>query len=81
MVRFHFHILNGLADDDVHGTELPDVDAAKHQAVRMMGEILREAHPRDIWGLKAWKLLVNDRGSSDSGRTYFSLEIAARDAA
>lgn len=78
MPRYHFHILDGKADADQHGMELPDIDAAKQQAVKLAGEVVRESTPSAIWAVN-WRLLVNDSPSPESGSTHFSLELAAKD--
>ncbi|MEY9123275.1 DUF6894 family protein [Bradyrhizobium yuanmingense] len=79
MPRYHFHILDGKAGLDHHGTELADLDAAKEEAVKLAGEVLRESKPGDIWEIKSWKLLVNGYPSPEAGRTYFTLALSAAD--
>ena len=79
MPRYHFHILDGKPIADEHGTELPDIDIAKAEAVRLVGEVLRHARPSDIWALSTWQLVVNDGPSPRSGRTYFKLVLSAED--
>lgn len=80
MARHHFHILDGKADLDHHGTELADLEAAKEEeALKLAGEVLRESKPGDIWAIKSWKLLVNGYPSPEAGRTYFTLALSAAD--
>lgn len=75
MPRFHFHVLDGTSLADEEGTELVDIDAAKAEAVKLAGAVLRDCVHSDIWALETWKLLVNDSSSPESGRTYFSLTL------
>jgi flagellar biosynthesis regulator FlaF len=75
MPRFHFHVLDGTARADEEGTELVDLNAAKAEAVKLAGEILRDSIHTHIWTRETWQLIVNDSPSPDSGRTYCSLTL------
>jgi hypothetical protein len=77
--RYHFHVVDGSAQVDEEGTELADVNAAKAEAVRLAGEVLRDTAHGDIWALEEWKLVVNDSPSPESDRTYFTLTLSATD--
>ena len=59
--------------------KLRDVDAAKAEAIKLAGAILRDSVHSEIWDLRTWKLVVNDGPSPKSGRPYFSLELTATD--
>ena len=59
MPRFFFHVTDGYSVRDDEGTELPDIYAAQHQAVRTSGEILRDVGAR-FWDGTEWKLEVTD---------------------
>lgn len=42
MVRFYFDCQDGRATIDDHGEEFPDVEAAKHEACLVLGEMTKE---------------------------------------
>ena len=42
MPRYFFHVYDGYSAIDRDGTELPDIDTAQAQAIRLSGELLRE---------------------------------------
>lgn len=42
MPRFYFDIIDGKGLVDDHGVDLPTLDAAKLEALRYMGELLRD---------------------------------------
>jgi hypothetical protein len=76
MPRFHFHIVNGKNVYDESGVELPDVDAARNEAVRFAGEVLGEGLPFDFWQGIPWEMVVNDKPELRSGRTFFTLTLS-----
>ncbi len=59
MARFFFNILDGQTPVDEDGTELPDIYTARSEAIRLCGEILREAGTHFGSGTE-WKLEVTD---------------------
>jgi len=80
MPRFHFHILDGKNLTDDIGAELADIDAAKVEAVRIVGEVLTsEGLSADGWQGKTWKIVVNDHPSPGNGRTYYTLTLSVSD--
>jgi hypothetical protein len=48
MIRYHFTTINGHVAADVEGTELRNLDEARVEATRLIGQILRD-HPDRIW--------------------------------
>ncbi|WP_336487793.1 DUF6894 family protein [Methylobacterium nigriterrae] len=42
MPRFHFNVYDGVRLPDAEGTDLPDWQAARLEAIRKAGEILKE---------------------------------------
>jgi hypothetical protein len=74
MPRYFFHVMDGYSDRDAEGTELPDIYAAQHQAVRTSGEILREMGAK-FWDGTEWKLEVAD----EHGQTLFILRFSAEE--
>lgn len=59
MPRFHFNVHDGKSRTDTEGTDLPDWQTARIEAVRLAGEILREDAPRIVPGVD-WRIEVTD---------------------
>ena len=76
MPRYFFHVLDGYSTRDTDGTELPDIYAAQHMAIRTSGEILRDMGAK-FWDGTEWRLEVSD----DRGRVLFVLRFSAEEAA
>ena len=76
MPRYHFHVHDGRAFPDEDGTELPDIDTARSQAIRLMGQMLTDS-PETFWNGEEWHLDVSD----ERGLTLFSLMFLAIDGA
>jgi len=74
MPRYIFHTFYGYSTRDTEGTELPDISAAQHHAIRTSGEILRDMGAR-YWGGTEWKLEVTD----EQGRVLFVLRFSAEE--
>jgi hypothetical protein len=72
MPRYFFHAFDGYSSRDTEGTELPDVYAAQHLAIRTSGEILRDMGAR-FWDGAEWKLNVTD----EQGQVLFVLRFSA----
>ena len=77
MSRFHFHFLNGKNLYDDTGAELPDIEAAKIEAIRVAGTVLCEGVSAAFWRGTAWKMVVKDNPELRSGRTFFTLTLSA----
>ena len=77
MSHFHFHILNGKNLYDDTGAELPDIEAAKIEAIRVAGTVLCEGVSAAFWRGTAWKMVVKDNPELRSGRTFFTLTLSA----
>lgn len=77
MPRFHFHVLDGSAVTDIEGLELPNIAAARTEAIRLAGAVLKDYRGDDIWRGKPWQIVVNDSPAPDTGRTYFELTLTA----
>jgi hypothetical protein len=75
MTRFFFHIQDASTTLDDEGTELPDVNAARQEAIRACGEMIREI-PATIRRGDAWRLWVTDQPRGQ-GHTLFTLTVAA----
>ena len=72
MPRFYFHTEDGRRLLDREGVDLPDLDAARRQAVRALGEILKDRSD-EFWADGALRMSVCD----EDGLTLFILEATA----
>ena len=70
MPLYHFNIEDGAAYPDVEGTEYPDLEAARTEAVRRSGALLRD-NSRSFWGGNGWKLIVTDAAGMVMFTLYF----------
>jgi hypothetical protein len=76
MAQFFFHTEDGRSVSDDEGTELETLAAARVEAVRVLGDILRE-NPDEVLATGQLRLTVTDA----AGLIYFALDLAATDAA
>ena len=74
MPRFYFHTEDGRPLRDRDGVSLPDLAAARLEAVRALGEILKERSD-DFWNERMLRMSVTDQ----SGLTLFLVEVSAMD--
>jgi hypothetical protein len=58
MPRYYFHIEDHRTYVDHVGTELPDLQAARDEAIGAAGQILRDGAAKDLWGGKPWRMWV-----------------------
>lgn len=76
MPRYFFHFHDGHTLPDQEGTELPDFDAARAEAVRVAADAFtRQAET--LWSDGEWSLQVTDA----AGMTLFALYMTAVQAA
>ncbi|MGH1572914.1 DUF6894 family protein [Methylobacterium sp. P31] len=59
MPRFHFHVHDGYSELDTEGTELSDWQAARLEAIRLAGDILKHDAHRIALG-EDWRIEVTD---------------------
>lgn len=76
MPHFYFHTENGDCIRDDQGEDLPDIDAAREEAVTVLGEILRY-RGSDFWTTASFSVIVTD----GEGRTVVSVTAKASDEA
>ncbi|WP_395944848.1 DUF6894 family protein [Brevundimonas sp.] len=76
MPHYFFHTQNGDRIRDEQGEDLPDVDAAREEAVTVLGEILRYRGSA-FWTTGAFSVIVTDA----DGRTVVSVTAQASDRA
>jgi hypothetical protein len=74
MPRYFFHAFDGYSTHDTEGTELPDIYAVQHLAIRTSGEMLRDMGAR-FWDGTEWKLEVAD----EQGQVLFTLRFSAEE--
>ena len=72
MPRYHFNIQDGQDYPDLVGSEYPDLESVRTEAVRRSGELLRD-NARSFWGGSGWKLVVTD----ETGMILFALHFLA----
>lgn len=72
MTRYFFHTEDGLRLEDEDGTLLPSDDAARLEAVRILGELLREK-PEMFWAHERFDVTVVD----ETGATLVKLHLGA----
>jgi hypothetical protein len=58
MARFYFHIDDDRTHIDRVGVELPDLKAARDEAVSAAGQILRNGAAKNLWSGKPWRMWV-----------------------
>ena len=69
---FHFNVLDGVADMDREGTELPDVDTAWREARFLASEMVKSDGEWKKLG-DEWRIEVTDH----SGMILFRIDVAA----
>lgn len=72
MPRYFFHVKDGEEFPDLQGTVLEDHRAARTEAVRFSGDLLR-ASPEKFWSGQEWTMRVTD----DQDLTLFELMFTA----
>lgn len=75
MIRYFFHTENGRSWFDAEGMAFGDLAAAKLEAVRLMGDLLRD-NAHDFWNDGTLRLTVTDQG----GQIAFVLDLKATEA-
>lgn len=59
MPRYFFDIADGQDLPDDQGSVHADLNAARHEAIRYSGEVLREM-PERFWNAEEWRMTVSD---------------------
>jgi hypothetical protein len=54
----HAPILKIIAPTSTVGVELPDLQAARDEAIGAAGQILRDGAAKNLWGGKPWRMWV-----------------------
>ena len=72
MPRYYFHLQDGTLEIDDQGTELLDFNAAKIEAVRLLGAVIKD-QPDEFWSSSSLKMMVTDEASV----LLFALDLSA----
>ena len=73
MPRYFFHVRDGQDFPDTEGSELPDLNAVRTEALKASGEMLRDSKGRaEFWSGDDWTMNVMD----DKGGTVLTLTFA-----
>ncbi|MDP8994433.1 MAG: hypothetical protein M3N07_05535 [Pseudomonadota bacterium] len=75
MHRFYFNIEDGASLADTEGAELPDVQAARLEAVRLTGQILKD-QPELLWERRDFEMHV----TNEERLVLFTIQVLATDA-
>ena len=75
MPRYHFIVHDGTDLDDPDGTELPDLQTARIEAVKLAGGLLLHSASQ-FWSTPDWHIEVRD----DNGLSLFRIDVEASDA-
>ena len=75
MPRYFFNVHDGETFPDLQGTELHDLNAARDEAIRFSGALMKDS-PDKFWVAKGWHMEVCD----DFGLHLFTLRFAAEEA-
>jgi Domain of unknown function (DUF6894) len=76
MPRYYFNLEDGKRLLDDEGLDLPDLDAARKEALRASNELLRAGPKGDFWNGSYWRMWVTDEPNGE-GRTIFTLRFSA----
>jgi hypothetical protein len=71
MPRYFFHTEDGQCLEDEEGTELADLDAARVEAVRIMGQLLDE-DAAGLWSTESFRIVVKN----ETGLTLFTVDAS-----
>lgn len=72
MSRYFFHVFDGKAILDTVGIELPNLEAARREAVESSGGML--AHHSENWRGGAWRMVVADEAGTIVFSTSFTTD-------
>lgn len=70
----YFNVYNGREFLDHIGSDLPDLDAVRTEAVKTAAELLR-GECKDLWSGSDWKMIVTNEG----GHQVLTLRFSAND--
>jgi len=71
VARYFFHILNGEFVSDEVGSEHPDMDAVRQEAISSAGQMLSDGD--QSWSGEAWQMVV----ANEVGAIVYGLKFSA----
>ncbi len=77
MQRYFFHLHDGRTTLDAEGVELPNLRAARGEAVRACGDLLRDVPAALLSGQHAWCLWATDQ-PNDQGAGLFTVTLTMK---
>ncbi|MGY2047941.1 DUF6894 family protein [Methylobacterium sp. JK268] len=72
MPRYFFHIDEGRHHIDTDGVELADLEAARREALKVIGELMIDNAVGEIWSGREWLMRVAD----DTGQELFTVRLS-----
>ena len=76
MVLYFFHVHDGTSMLDDTGSELPGIGAAKVEALKLTGGLLKDGRAGEsFWSGRPWRLEVTD-SPDPGGRSFFVLHFS-----
>jgi hypothetical protein len=78
LALYYFNLKDGHTLLDNDGTEFVDLKAARHEALRFSGEVLKDSAGESLWAGEPWELWVTDQPNG-KGKTFFTLHFSAVD--
>jgi hypothetical protein len=76
MPRYYFHVEDLRTYIDEIGVELPNLPAARNEAVSAAGELLRDGSAETLWTGKPWQMWVT-QSPAPSEKALLSLYFTA----
>jgi hypothetical protein len=76
MPRYFFNVEDDRTIIDQEGTDLPNLRAAREEAVSTSAELLREGAGGSFWNGKPWRMWVTDQAGG-TGETLLRLQFSA----
>ena len=73
MPRYFFHVTDGKTYPDTEGSELPNLDVARGEAFRSLGDILKN---KNAWQSGEWQIDITDA----DGQGLLKLMLTLREA-
>jgi hypothetical protein len=71
MSRYFFNTVDGRRHPDEDGAELPDIEAVRRKATRVIAELLKE-RPSELWDTGRLRLEVAD----EAGAVVMTVEVS-----
>jgi hypothetical protein len=73
---FYFHFAHSTPSLDCTGVDLPNMSAARSEAVAMIADVLLDGRPDFLWTGKPLRLWVTDQPNG-AGKVLFALNVTA----